>query len=103
MCFGTSGMFEQDDVENWTSITNMAKGHLGGAGGAEQHHGHGARRWHRRLATGAVVGPGSAVVGYGEYNQRAFLQRWGRYLGDGASARQATLSWRPRPAVEAAG
>ena len=26
MCFGSSGMFEQDDVENWTSITQMAKG-----------------------------------------------------------------------------
>ena len=27
-CFGTSGMFEQDDMENWTSITAVAKGHL---------------------------------------------------------------------------
>ena len=24
MCFGSSGMFEQDDVENWVSITDMA-------------------------------------------------------------------------------
>ena len=26
MCFGSSGMFEQDDVENWVSITQMARG-----------------------------------------------------------------------------
>jgi hypothetical protein len=26
MCFGSSGMFEQDDVENWVSITSTAKG-----------------------------------------------------------------------------
>ena len=26
MCFGSSGMFEQDDVENWVSITKMARG-----------------------------------------------------------------------------
>ena len=26
MCFGSSGMFEQDDVENWVSITSTARG-----------------------------------------------------------------------------
>ena len=26
MCFGSSGMFEQDDVENWVSITTTARG-----------------------------------------------------------------------------
>src|SRR2546430_3779835 len=28
MCFGISGMFEQDDVENWVSITDMAAGSM---------------------------------------------------------------------------
>ena len=28
MCFGISGMFEQDDVENWVSITDMATGSM---------------------------------------------------------------------------
>ena len=28
MCFGSSGMFEQDDVENWVSITDMAAGSM---------------------------------------------------------------------------
>lgn len=26
MCFGSTGMFEQDDVENWVSLTNTAGG-----------------------------------------------------------------------------
>ena len=26
MCFGSSGMFEQDDVENWVSITDVSRG-----------------------------------------------------------------------------
>ena len=103
MCFGTSGMFEQDDVENWTSITNMAKGHLGAQVELNSTMGMAPGGGTVGSPPAQWSGPGSAVVGYGEYNQRAFLQRWGRYLGDEASARPATLSWRPRPAVEAAG
>ena len=35
MCFGSSGMFEQDDVENWVSITDMAARDHGQAAAAE--------------------------------------------------------------------
>ena len=42
MCFGTSGMFEQDDVENWTSITQVARGADGGA--ADLHNRMGLKR-----------------------------------------------------------
>ena len=28
MCFGSTGMFEQDDVENWVSLTNTAAGSM---------------------------------------------------------------------------
>ena len=28
MCFGCTGMFEQDDVENWVSLTNTAAGSM---------------------------------------------------------------------------
>jgi len=28
MCFGSTGMFEQDDVENWVSITSTAAGSM---------------------------------------------------------------------------
>jgi phenylpropionate dioxygenase-like ring-hydroxylating dioxygenase large terminal subunit len=78
MCFGSSGMFEQDDVENWVSLTATAAGSM-------------ARRLLLNsrmglLADGTPVSPtlprdrfhgaGSARTGYAEYNQRALLNRW---------------------------
>ena len=76
MCFGSSGMFEQDDVENWVSITSTAAGSM-------------ARRLLLNSRMGMTVdgapvtpalanfaGPGTAYVGYGEYNQRALLRKW---------------------------
>jgi phthalate 3,4-dioxygenase subunit alpha len=94
MCFGSSGMFEQDDVENWTSITSVARGQLA-----------------HRLKLNSTMGmdgdggtlrppiedwpaPGRAFVGFGEYNQRELLGLWSEMLagntplprnGDGAS------------------
>jgi hypothetical protein len=71
-------MFEQDDVENWVSLTSTAAGSM-------------ARRLLLNsrmglLSDGADVatalsaaqfaGPGSARVGYSEHNQRALLNRW---------------------------
>ncbi len=76
MCFGSSGMFEQDDVENWTSLTSTAAGSM-------------ARRLLLNSRMGLTAddkpvvpplahfsGPGTAYVGFGEYNQRALLARW---------------------------
>src|SRR5579859_4981872 len=68
MCFGSSGMFEQDDVENWVSITQVSRGQM-------------AQRLslHNRMGLlrdgGAVraevdwPAPGRAFVGFGEFNQ----------------------------------
>jgi phenylpropionate dioxygenase-like ring-hydroxylating dioxygenase large terminal subunit len=78
MCFGSTGMFEQDDVENWVSLTSTAAGSM-------------ARRLLLNgrmglLGDGTEVvpaltreqfhGPGVAHTGYGEYNQRELLDRW---------------------------
>jgi phenylpropionate dioxygenase-like ring-hydroxylating dioxygenase large terminal subunit len=78
MCFGSTGMFEQDDVENWVSLTNTAAGSM-------------ARRLRLNSRMGILEdgtevipqltpeqfhGPGSAHTGYSEYNQRALLVRW---------------------------
>ncbi len=73
MCFGSSGMFEQDDVENWVSITDVSRGAM-------------ARRLllNSRMGLRAddhpltppledFAGPGVARVGYGEHNQRSWL------------------------------
>lgn len=82
MCFGSTGMFEQDDVENWVSLTNTAAGTM-------------ARRLLLNSRMGLLeddtkvvaplppeqfAGPGEAHVGYGEYNQRHLLSRWADYL-----------------------
>jgi hypothetical protein len=82
MCFGSGGMFEQDDVENWVSLTNTAAGSM-------------ARRLLLNSRMGmlendqSVVealspeecsGPGSTRIGYNEYNQRQLLFRWAEYL-----------------------
>ncbi|MEU9348511.1 Rieske 2Fe-2S domain-containing protein [Streptomyces sp. NPDC048278] len=82
MCFGSTGMFEQDDVENWVSLTNTAAGSM-------------ARRLLLNSRMGMLedgtpvvppltaeqyAGPGQAHVGYGEYNQRHLLERWADHL-----------------------
>ena len=82
MCFGSTGMFEQDDVENWVSLTSTAAGSM-------------ARRLLLNSRMGLLSddrpvvdalpaesfhGPGRAQVGYNEYNQRALLGLWTDYL-----------------------
>jgi len=84
MCFGSSGMFEQDDVENWVSITDMAGGSM-------------ARRLLLNSRMGLTLGgdpikpplatfsgPGVAYQGFGEFNQRHWLSMWSSHLKDGA-------------------
>jgi hypothetical protein len=71
-------MFEQDDVENWVSLTNTAAGSM-------------ARRLLLNGRMGLLEddtevvpaltpeqfhGPGVAHTGYGEFNQREMLNRW---------------------------
>ncbi|TDC48905.1 aromatic ring-hydroxylating dioxygenase subunit alpha [Actinomadura sp. KC345] len=80
MCFGSSGMFEQDDVENWVSITSTAAGAM-------------ARRLRLNSRMGLALdgevvsrrpasfsGPGTAYVGFGEHNQRQWLSIWADHL-----------------------
>jgi phenylpropionate dioxygenase-like ring-hydroxylating dioxygenase large terminal subunit len=76
MCFGTSGMFEQDDVENWVSITAGARGTL--ARRLLLDNRMGLRTDGSTLAPvlDTFHGPGTAHVGYGEYNQRHWWDQW---------------------------
>jgi phenylpropionate dioxygenase-like ring-hydroxylating dioxygenase large terminal subunit len=91
MCFGSTGMFEQDDVENWVSLTNTAAGSM-------------ARRLLLNSRMGileddsevvpalgpdAFHGPGVAHTGYGEYNQRELLHRWADHMETPAQAAEA--------------
>ena len=82
MCFGSTGMFEQDDVENWVSLTSTAGGSM-------------ARRLLLNSRMGLLedgtelspplppqefAGPGAARVGYNEHNQRQLLAMWADHL-----------------------
>jgi phthalate 3,4-dioxygenase alpha subunit len=82
MCFGSTGMFEQDDVENWVSLTNTAAGSMArrlllnsrmGLLGDD-------RPVVESLQPDRFHGPGVARVGYNESNQRALLDLWADHL-----------------------
>lgn len=85
-CFGSSGMLEQDDVENWTSITEVAKGHLGSQVTLDSTMGMAPGGGTLRQQVPGWPGPGRAYVGYGEYNQRELIGKWAQYLAGGPPA-----------------
>jgi hypothetical protein len=68
--FGTSGMFEQDDGENWTQCSASSRGVLSRK--LTFHHamdlGH-DERYHEDM-------PGAVTQGLSEQNQRGFYHRW---------------------------
>ncbi|GFG96708.1 aromatic ring-hydroxylating dioxygenase subunit alpha [Mycobacterium timonense] len=82
MCFGSTGMFEQDDVENWVSLTTTAGGSMARRLLLNSRMGLLAdgRPVVEALAPNAFHGPGRAQVGYNEHNQRALLAMWADYL-----------------------
>jgi nitrite reductase/ring-hydroxylating ferredoxin subunit len=89
MCFGSSGMFEQDDVENWVSLTSTAAGSMarrlllnGRMGMLED-----GTEVAPALSAEQFAGPGSARIGYSEHNQRALLNRWADQMAIPASRR----------------
>jgi phthalate 3,4-dioxygenase subunit alpha len=76
MCFGSSGMFEQDDVENWVSITTTAGGSMARRLLLNNRMGidHDGEPLVEEFAD--FAGPGSAYQGYGEHNQRHWFSMW---------------------------
>jgi phthalate 3,4-dioxygenase subunit alpha len=82
MCFGTSGMFEQDDVENWVSITEMAAGSMARRLYLNSRMGLGSSGQPIKPPMGAdaFAGPGTAYQGFGEFNQRHWLRQWADHL-----------------------
>jgi phenylpropionate dioxygenase-like ring-hydroxylating dioxygenase large terminal subunit len=92
MCFGSTGMFEQDDVENWVSLTTTAGGSMARRLLLNSRMGllSDDRPVVEELPAEAFHGPGRAQVGYNEYNQRELLKLWADYLQT------------PRPAVSTA-
>jgi phthalate 3,4-dioxygenase alpha subunit len=82
MCFGSTGMFEQDDVENWVSLTNTASGSMARRLLLNSRMGllEDDRTVVEPLAAEQFHGPARAYVGYNENNQRALLKLWADHL-----------------------
>lgn len=82
MCFGSGGMFEQDDVENWVSLTNTAAGSMARRLLLNSRMGvlENGQNVVEPLTAEEYSGPGSTRVGYSEYNQREMLIRWAEHL-----------------------
>lgn len=82
MCFGSGGMFEQDDVENWVSLTSTAGGPMARRLLLNSRMGmlENGQNVVEPLTPEQYSGPGSARVGYSEYNQRELLLRWANHL-----------------------
>lgn len=80
MCFGTSGMFEQDDMDAWVTLTRTSQGYM-----SRQVHLHnrmGLRPNGTPLADPIpdFAGPGIGLSGFNEHNQRQWLCRWAEHL-----------------------
>ena len=84
MCFGISGMFEQDDVENWVSITDMATGSMARRLKLNSRMGLTSEGKPLKPPLAAFAGPGVAYQGFGEYDQRHWLSQWSDHLARGA-------------------
>jgi phenylpropionate dioxygenase-like ring-hydroxylating dioxygenase large terminal subunit len=82
MCFGSGGMFEQDDVENWVSLTSTAGGPMARRLLLNSRMGmlENGQNVVEPLTPEQYSGPGSSRVGYSEYNQRELLLRWANHL-----------------------
>ncbi|WP_227997030.1 Rieske 2Fe-2S domain-containing protein [Nocardia australiensis] len=82
MCFGSSGMFEQDDVENWVSLTKTASGSMARRLLLNSRMGirHDDSAVTEPLPPEEWAGPGESRVGYSEFNQRRLLAQWADYL-----------------------
>lgn len=95
--FGTSGVFEQDDAENWRSVTRVLRGSLARG-----------QRLNYQMGLGVLEadpdwpGPGEAYpLNYAEFNQRAFHARWLEYMqnGSGGSPREPHAGAAPGPVL----
>jgi hypothetical protein len=91
-CFGPSGIFDQDDMENWEECTATARGPA-------------AKRYalHHKMGIGRSPdatwpGPGTSYAdSYGEMTQRAWYAEWLRRMRHPAQAPGAVQ--RPRARV----
>ena len=85
-------------MENWTSITNVAKGRLGSQVELDSHDGHGARRRHGRRPPEQWFGPGHGARRVRRAEPAGPARAVGPAAGrsDAAPAARTAEAWRPR-------
>ena len=101
MCFGSTGMFEQDDVENWVSLTNTAAGSMARRLLLNSRMGllEDGTEIQPALSREQYAGSGVARVGYSEYNQRELLRRWADHLERPVDAAKQLVVGANKPAA----
>jgi len=92
MCFGSSGMFEQDDVENWTSITHVSGGEMAKTLRLNSRMGLGPDGKTVKDPISPWPAPGTGYRGFGEYGQRELLERWAQMLCEEPAPRERRSS-----------
>ena len=80
MCFGTSGMFEQDDMDAWVTLTRVTRGYMSGSVHLHSRMGLQVDNTPLNPPLKEFSGPGVAHIGFNEYNQRRWLTTWADYL-----------------------
>ncbi|MBV1903168.1 MAG: hypothetical protein KUG58_05980, partial [Marinosulfonomonas sp.] len=80
MCFGTSGMFEQDDIDAWVTLTKMTQGYVSRAVHLHSRMGMNQDGSPLNEPLEGFAGPGTAHIGFNEYNQRRWLNFWAEHL-----------------------
>ena len=102
MCFGSTGMFEQDDVENWVSLTNTAAGSMARRLLLNSRMGllEDGTEIQPALSREQYAGSGVARVGYSEYNQRELLRRWADHLERPVDAAKQLVVGANKPAAD---
>jgi hypothetical protein len=74
-------MFEQDDVENWVSITKTAAGSMARRLLLNSRMGLRGDDTPLKPPLAGFSGPGIAFQGFGEHNQRQWLSLWADHVG----------------------
>jgi len=80
MCFGTSGMFEQDDMDAWSTLTRMTRGYMSGSVHLHARMGMRSDGSQMREPLKDFSGPGVGHLGFNEFNQRRWLNFWAEHL-----------------------
>jgi hypothetical protein len=80
MCFGTSGMFEQDDMDAWVTLTRVTRGYMSGSVHLHSRMGLQVDNTPLNPPLKEFSGPGVAHIGFNEHNQRRWLTTWADYL-----------------------